>query len=131
MKDTIQTTKAPPAIGPYSQAIRIQARQLLFLSGQIPLDPATGEIVPGGIEAQTERVLMNLKEILEAGGSTLQNVIKTTVYLKNLQDFPKMNEVYARFFVQDPPARSTIEVSGLPRNASVEIDAIAEISQVG
>jgi 2-iminobutanoate/2-iminopropanoate deaminase len=128
MKDTIQTTKAPLAMGPYSQAVRTHAHQLLFLSGQIPLDPTTGEISAGGIEAQTERVLMNLKEILEAGGSSLQNVIKTTVYLKNLQDFPKMNEVYARFFVQNPPARSTIEVSGLPRSASIEIDAIAEIS---
>jgi 2-iminobutanoate/2-iminopropanoate deaminase len=128
MKETIQTPKAPQAIGPYSQAVRTHAHQLLFLSGQIPLDPATGEIVPGGIEAQTERVLINLKEILEAGGSSLQNVIKTTVYLKNLQDFPKMNDVYSRYFVQNPPARSTIEVSGLPRNASIEIDAIAEDS---
>ncbi len=127
MKSVIQTERAPKAIGPYSQAIRARFGELLFLSGQIPLNPETGELVAGDIEQQTERVLKNLEAVLIAGGSSLQQVLKTTVYLKNLDDFPRMNAVYEKFFGEEPPARSTVEVSGLPRQAAVEIDVIAAV----
>ena len=119
----IATEKAPKAIGPYSQAISHHG--IVYLSGQIPLDPATGQIVEGDIAAQTERVLENLKAVLEAAGSSLARVLKTTVFLKNMADFPKMNEVYGRYFVETPPARSTVEVARLPRDVQVEIDCIA------
>jgi 2-iminobutanoate/2-iminopropanoate deaminase len=127
MKSLVATEKAPQAIGPYSQAVRIKCGELLFLSGQIPLDPSSGEVVQGGIESQTRQVLKNLEEVLKAGGSSLESVLKTTVYLRNLDDFPKMNEVYQQFFRKDPPARSTVEVSRLPRQVDVEIDAIAVV----
>jgi 2-iminobutanoate/2-iminopropanoate deaminase len=123
MKQIVATAHAPQAIGPYSQAVTWNG--LAFLSGQIPLDPATGRIVEGDIAVQTERVLENLKAVLEACGSTLAQVLKTTVYLKDMREFPHMNEVYARYFPENPPARATVEVARLPRDARVEIDAIA------
>jgi 2-iminobutanoate/2-iminopropanoate deaminase len=119
----IATEKAPKAIGPYSQAISHGG--IVYVSGQIPLDPATGQLVDGDIAAQAERVLENLKAVLEASGSSLSQVLKTTVFLKNMSDFPKMNEVYGRYFVETPPARSTVEVARLPRDVQVEIDCIA------
>ena len=124
-KDVISTPGAPAAIGPYSQAVR--SGNLLFLSGQIPLDPATCQLIAGDIAAQTERVLKNLAAILEAAGSGLDRVLKTTVYLKDLSEFGKMNEVYGRFFGEKPPARATVEVSRLPRDAAIEIDLVAEV----
>jgi 2-iminobutanoate/2-iminopropanoate deaminase len=124
-KNAISTPLAPAAIGPYSQAIR--SGYLVFLSGQIPLDPQTGNIVEGDAAVQTARVLQNLSAILEAAGSSLGQVLKTTVYLRDLADFAMMNEVYARFFDDTPPARAIVEVARLPRNVSVEIDLIAEV----
>lgn len=124
-RETVGTAGAPAAIGPYSQAIR--AGDFLFCSGQIPLDPSTGKMVEGGIEVQTERVLRNLEAVLSAGGGSLASVVKTTVYLADLVDFPAMNAVYGKFFPQDPPARATVEVSKLPAGARVEIDAVASI----
>ena len=123
MKDRVQTENAPQAIGPYSQAVK--ASGLVFASGQIPIDPATGVVIEGSIAEQTERVLNNIKAVLEAAGSSLERVVKTTVFLADLSDFGEMNEAYGRFFVEVPPARSTVEVSRLPRDARVEIDAIA------
>lgn len=123
MKQQITTEKAPAALGPYSQAIR--ANGFLFLSGQIPLDPASGQLVGGDIRAQTERVLKNLQAVLEAAGSSLAAVVKTTVFLADLTDFTSMNEVYEHFFPQPPPARATVEVARLPRDVKVEIDLIA------
>lgn len=123
MKEIISSDHAPKAIGPYSQGVRVG--NLLFLSGQIPLDPASMQLVEGPIHVQTERVLNNLKAVLEAAGLTLDDVVKTTVYMKNLVEFPKMNEVYSHFFANHPPARSTVEVAKLPRDVQVEIDAIA------
>ena len=124
-KMVIQTAQAPAAIGPYAQAVR--AGNLLFVSGQIPLDPATGQMVAGDITVQTERVLKNLAAILEAAGSNLARVLKTTVYLRDLEDFGKMNAVYAKFLGEDPPARATVQAARLPRDAAVEIDLIAEV----
>lgn len=123
MNRTITASGAPKPVGPYSQAVI--AGGLVFLSGQGPLDPATNRLVEGGIAAQTERVLENLKAVLEASGSSLGQVLKTTVFLKDLNDFRKMNEVYARYFPEDPPARATIEAARLPLDALVEIEAIA------
>lgn len=123
MRETVKAGGAPAAIGPYSQAVR--AEGFLFCSGQIPLDPATGKMVEGGIEAQTERVLRNLEAVISAAGSSLAKVVKTTVYLTDLGDFPVMNAVYGRFFPQDPPARATVQVAKLPAGARVEIDAVA------
>ena len=124
-KQAISTPLAPAAIGPYSQAVR--SGNLVFLSGQIPLDPETGQVVEGDAAVQTARVLQNLSAILEAAGSSLGQVLKTTVYLRDLADFAMMNEVYARFFGDCAPARATVEVARLPRNVSVEIDLIAEV----
>lgn len=125
MKKTVSTEKAPKAIGPYSQAVIHNG--LAYLSGQIPLDPATGQVVEGDIVVQTERVLGNISAVLEACGSSLEKVLKTTVFLKNIGDFPKMNEVYGRYFAGAVPARSTIEAAKLPRDAQIEIDCIAFI----
>lgn len=125
MRKIISSDQAPKAIGPYSQAV-VQ-NGVAYLSGQIPLDPATGQLVEGDIAAQTERVLQNLKAVLEACGASLESVLKTTVFLKDMADFPKMNEVYARYFSSNPPARSTVQAARLPRDVSVEIDAIASI----
>jgi 2-iminobutanoate/2-iminopropanoate deaminase len=124
-KTLIQTAAAPAAIGPYAQAVR--AGNLLFVSGQIPLDPATGQMVAGDITIQTERVLKNIAAILEAAGSGLSKVLKTTVYLRDLEDFGRMNAVYAQFLGENPPARATVQVARLPRDAAVEIDLIAEV----
>jgi 2-iminobutanoate/2-iminopropanoate deaminase len=123
VKEIIKTEHAPNAIGPYSQAVR--AGGFVFCSGQIALDPQTGQFVPGGVQEQTEQVLRNLMAVLEAAGTGLDRVVRTTVFLSNLNDFGAMNEVYARFFGDACPARSTIEAGRLPRDAYVEIDAIA------
>jgi len=124
-RKSVRTDRAPAAIGPYSQGIACGG--FLFCSGQIPLDPASGKMVEGGIEAQTERVLRNLEAVLAAGGSSLAAVVRTTVYLADLGDFPAMNAVYGRFFPADPPARATVQAAKLPAGARVEIDAIASI----
>jgi 2-iminobutanoate/2-iminopropanoate deaminase len=124
-KHVIATSQAPAAIGPYSQAIR--SGNLVFVSGQIPIDPATGRVVEGDIAVQTERVLKNLAAILEAGGSNLPKVLKTTVYLRDMNDFARMNEVYGQFFRENPPARGTVQVARLPRDVAVEIEVIAEV----
>lgn len=126
-KQAISTSAAPAAIGPYSQAIR--SGNLLFVSGQIPLDPVSGQIAEGDVAAQTERVMQNLSGILQAAGSSLAQVLRTTVYLTDMADLAKMNEVYARFFTECPPARATVQVARLPRNVSVEIDLIAEVEK--
>ena len=123
MKEIVQTKSAPQAIGPYSQAIK--TRGMVFASGQIPIDPATGQFVSGGIEEQTEQVLKNLSAVLEAAGSDLSRVIKTTVFLADMNEFAAMNEVYGRFFSEQPPARATVEAARLPRDARVEIEAMA------
>jgi 2-iminobutanoate/2-iminopropanoate deaminase len=125
MKKIISTERAPKAIGPYSQAVI--SNGWAFLSGQIPLDPATNQIIEGGIGVQTERVLENLKSVLEAAGSSLERVVKTTVYLKDMGEFAIMNEVYGRYFASNPPARATVEVARLPRDVRVEIDCIAGV----
>jgi 2-iminobutanoate/2-iminopropanoate deaminase len=125
MKTIVSTERAPKAIGPYSQAVI--SNGWVFVSGQIPLDPATNQIVEGGIAEQTERVLENLKNVLEAAGSSLERVVKTTVYLKDMGEFAKMNEVYGRYFTTTPPARATVEAARLPRDVSVEIDCIASV----
>ena len=125
MKKIISTDRAPKAIGPYSQAV--VSHGLAFLSGQIPLDPATGQIVEGDITWQTTRVLENLKAVLEAAGSSLELVVKTTVYLKDMGEFVKMNDVYATYFPENPPARATVEAARLPKDVRVEIDCIAEV----
>jgi len=126
-KEVIATGKAPAAIGPYSQAVK--ADNLIYTAGQIALDPATGQVVPGGVGPQTARVLENLKIILEAAGSSLDKAVKATVYLKDFNDFMAMNAVYGTYLGKDgaPPARSTVEVSRLPKDVLVEIDLIAEV----
>jgi 2-iminobutanoate/2-iminopropanoate deaminase len=126
MHKTISTEHAPKAIGPYSQAIVCNG--FAFLSGQIPLDPATGQVIEGDITWQTERVLDNLRSVLEAAGSSLDRIVKTTVYLKDMEEFAKMNAVYARYFPEHPPARSTVEAARLPRDVRVEIDCIASVA---
>ena len=123
MKQIIKTESAPQAIGPYSQAVRAGA--LVFASGQIPLDPQTGQFVEGGVAEQTEQVLRNLSAVLEAAGTSLDRVVKTTVFLADMNDFAAMNEIYGRYFSQDAPARATVEAARLPRDARVEIEAIA------
>lgn len=123
MKEIIATDRAPQAIGPYSQAVR--AGNLVFASGQIPIDPATGQFVSGGVAEQTEQVLKNLTALFEAAGVRLDQVVKTTVFLADMDDFTAMNEVYGRFFSEAPPARATVQAARLPRDARVEIEAIA------
>jgi 2-iminobutanoate/2-iminopropanoate deaminase len=123
MRQVIATDRGPKAIGPYSQAIK--AGGLVFLSGQIPLDPATQQLIAGDVATQTERVLQNISGILDAAGTSLSKVVKTTVFLKNMNDFAAMNEVYGRHFSSQPPARSTVEVARLPKDVLVEIDVIA------
>ena len=126
MKKIVATEKAPKAIGPYSQAVVHNG--IAYLSGQIPLDPATGQLVEGDIAAQTTRVLENLQAVLEACGSSLDKVLKTTVFIQDMREFAKMNEVYGKYFSENPPARSTVEAARLPRDVRVEIDAIAIVS---
>jgi 2-iminobutanoate/2-iminopropanoate deaminase len=127
MKKLISTDKAPAAIGPYSQAIQFSG--LLFVSGQIAIDPKTGEFVEGGIEAQTEQVLENLKAIIEEAGMTLKNVLKCSCFLKNMDDFVTFNSIYDRYFGDNPPARETIEVARLPKDAMVEVSAICGVEK--
>lgn len=122
-KEIIATQNAPQAIGPYSQAVK--ANGFVFTAGQVAIDPATGNVIEGDVRRQTERVMQNLKAILQASGSSLDNVVKTTVFLKNMSDFAAMNEVYGTFFTSRQPARSTVEVAQLPKNVLVEIDVIA------
>jgi 2-iminobutanoate/2-iminopropanoate deaminase len=123
MKEQVGTDMAPQAIGPYSQAIK--ANGFVFASGQVPIDPATGKIVEGGIREQTNRVLTNLAHVLQAAGSSLAQAVKLTVFLADMEDFAEMNEVYAGFFPAPPPARTTVQVSRLPRDARIEIDVVA------
>ncbi|HZC21870.1 MAG TPA: RidA family protein [Candidatus Binatia bacterium] len=123
MREIVSTKDAPQAIGPYSQAIK--ANGFIFVSGQIPIDPTTQQVITGDVGAQTDRVLRNLSEILEAAGSGLGKVVRTTVFLKNMSEFAAMNEVYGKYFSSAPPARSTIEVARLPKDVLVEIDVIA------
>jgi 2-iminobutanoate/2-iminopropanoate deaminase len=122
-KKIIFTAKAPKAIGPYSQAIRTES--MVYTAGQVGLDPTSGELVDGGVEAQTRQALTNLKSVLEAADSGLSFVVKTTVFLKDMNDFAQMNGIYAEFFAKDPPARSTVAVAALPKGALVEIEAVA------
>jgi 2-iminobutanoate/2-iminopropanoate deaminase len=124
-KEIIATDRAPQAIGPYSQAVR--AGNLIFASGQIPIDPATGQFVSGGIAEQTEQVLKNLTALFESAGVSLTQVVKTTVFLSDMEDFTAMNEVYGRFFSEAAPARATVQAARLPRDAKVEIEAIAVV----
>ena len=123
MREIIKTESAPAAIGPYSQAVR--AGGFIFASGQIPLDPKTGEFVAGGVAEQTEQVMRNLSAVLEAAGSGMERIVKTTVFLADMNDFAAMNEVYGRYFKENPPARATVQAARLPRDARVEIEVIA------
>jgi 2-iminobutanoate/2-iminopropanoate deaminase len=125
VREAISTPSAPAAIGPYSQAV--SAGGFLFVSGQIPLDPASGKLVDGDIAAQTHRVFKNLEEILKAGGTSFDAVVRTTVYLADMNDFPAMNEVYATYFSSPAPARATVQAARLPRDARIEIDLIAKL----
>ncbi len=123
MRETIETNHAPSPIGPYAQAVR--ANGFVFVSGQIPIDPATGAVVEGDIGAQTHQVMKNVAAILDAAGSGLSRVVKTSIFLKNLDDFPEMNRVYAEYLGENKPARATVQVSRLPRDVRVEIEAVA------
>jgi 2-iminobutanoate/2-iminopropanoate deaminase len=125
MKSAVSTAKAPAAIGPYSQAIK--AGNLVFVSGQLPINPATGQLLTGAIEEQTEQVIRNIQAILEAAGASLENVVKTTLFIRDMNDFAKINEAYAKFFKTCPPARATVQVARLPKDAGIEIEAIAAL----
>ena len=125
MKQIVITDKAPGVIGPYSQAVK--TGNLLFTSGMIPIDPSTGQLVEGGIEVQAEQALKNIKNLVEASGSSLEKVVKTVVFIKNMDDFAKVNEIYSKYFVSDCPARSCVEVARLPKDVLIEIEAIAEL----
>ncbi|MDP9264283.1 MAG: RidA family protein [Acidobacteriota bacterium] len=125
MRYPVDSNEAPKAIGPYSQGIK--AGGFVFVSGQVALDPKTGEMVAGDVAAQTDRVLQNLRAVVEAAGSDMDRVVKSTVYLRTMADFAAMNEVYKKYFKQEPPARATVAVAGLPKDALVEIDVIAEV----
>jgi 2-iminobutanoate/2-iminopropanoate deaminase len=125
MNEVISTSEAPGAIGPYSQAIK--SGGFVFCSGQIPIDTATGEFVPGGVSEQTDQVLKNLGAVLKAAGSSLENVVKTTVFLADMNDFAEMNEVYGRYFSSNKPARATVQAARLPRDARVEIECVATV----
>ena len=125
-KEVIIAERAPKAIGPYSVGIRVYP--LVYTAGQVGIDRATGELVPGGVEAETRQVLFNLQNVLESAGSSLSQVVKTTVFLRDLADFARMNAVYAEYFSEKPPARSTVQVAGLPKGAAVEIEAVAIVT---
>lgn len=128
MKKVINSKSAPAAIGPYSQAISVDAgSQLIFFSGAIALDPATGQLVTGGTEAETKQVMANIEGLLKEIGASFENVVKSTIYLKDIADFTAVNQIYGGYFRKDPPARSTVEVSHLPRNAKVEIEVIVAL----
>lgn len=127
MKEIIHTEKAPAALGPYSQGIN--TGNLIFTSGQLPIDPENGEMVSDDIKKAAERCILNLKAVLEAAGSSLKNVIKTTVFIKNMDDFAAVNQVYGEYFTENYPARSCVEVSRLPKDALVEIEAVAEVNE--
>ena len=122
IRTIISTDKAPGAIGPYSQAVKTEA--MVFVSGQLALDPASGNLITGDIKAETRQAMQNLKSILEAAGSSLEKVVKTTLFIKDMNDFPMINEVYGEFFQNDPPARACVEVARLPKDANVEIEAV-------
>ncbi|MEJ2262405.1 MAG: RidA family protein [Anaerolineales bacterium] len=122
-KQVVRTDKAPQAIGPYSLGVRVG--EMVFSAGQIGIDPQSGEVVSGGIEAETRQALLNLQAVLEAAGASLENVVKTTVFLRDINEFGRMNDVYAEFFTAKPPARSAVQVAALPRGVAVEIEAIA------
>jgi 2-iminobutanoate/2-iminopropanoate deaminase len=122
-RNVINTDKAPKAIGPYSAGIKTD--EMIFASGSLGIDPATGEFVPGGVKEQTRQALKNLEQVLQAGGGSLETVVKTTVFMQDLSEFSNMNDVYAEFFPTDPPARSAVQVAALPKGAAVEIEAIA------
>jgi 2-iminobutanoate/2-iminopropanoate deaminase len=126
-KSIVQTDTAPRAVGPYSQAVKLEGEPLIFVSGQIALDPKTGDRIHGGVVQETRRVMENLKLILQAAGSSLDKVVKTTVFLSSMDDFGVMNEVYSEYFKENPPARSTIEVSRLPKGMKVEVEAVAHL----
>ncbi len=123
VKECIETKKAPAAIGPYSQGIK--AGQLIFTSGQLPMDPTTGELVGGGMEEQAERALENMKAVLESAGASMGGVVKVTVFLKDMGDFADMNQVYSKYFSENPPARSCVQVTKLPKDVRIEIEAVA------
>ncbi|RDE12940.1 MAG: reactive intermediate/imine deaminase [Candidatus Thorarchaeota archaeon] len=125
-REVVFTDKSPKAIGPYSQAIKVKG--LVFCSGQVAINPKTGETVTGSITAQAKQILENLKTVLEASGSSLDKVVKTTVFLRDMKDFQEMNTEYAKWFSKNPPARSTVQVAALPRDSGIEIDAIATVS---
>ena len=127
-KNIVLTNSAPAPIGPYNQGVTV-AGSLLFTAGQIPIDPQTGQLIQGDIKAQTRQVLKNVQAIVEQGGSSLQNVVKTTVFLKDMNEFAGMNEVYAEFFKTNPPARSTVEVARLPKDVKVEIETVAAVEE--
>jgi 2-iminobutanoate/2-iminopropanoate deaminase len=126
MKKIISTTDAPAAVGPYSQAVRVGST--IYCAGQIPLDPKSGQIVAGGIDAQTRRVMENITAVLKAEGLTFENIVKTTIFLMDMADFQTVNEIYGSYFNQQPPARSTVQVAGLPKGARVEIEVLAVAS---
>lgn len=125
MKETIITNRAPQAIGPYAQAVKVKPGEILYCSGQIPINPSNGQVVEGPPEAQAEQVMKNLKAIIESGGFTMDNIVKTTIFLTNLGSFAAVNKVYESYFQEPFPARSTVQVSALPKAVSVEIEAIA------
>jgi len=126
-RDVITTNDAPKAIGPYSQAIRVTGGTTIYCSGQIPLDPATGEMVQGDVAAQTVRVMENLKAVLAAAGAGFEHVVRCNIFLADMNDFGKVNEVYGRYFTSNPPSRATVQVARLPRDSRVEIDCVAAL----
>jgi 2-iminobutanoate/2-iminopropanoate deaminase len=130
LRNVIRTENAPAAIGPYSQGIAVKPGLLIFTAGQLPVDVGTGQIVEGGIEEQTKKSLENVKAVVEAGGGRMEDVVKTTVFLKDMNDFAKMNDVYKTFFQNDPPARSAIEAARLPKDVLVEIECVALVRNI-
>lgn len=128
-REAIQTEKAPQAIGPYAQAVKVDCGKMIFCSGQIPLDPKTGQMVEGDIAAQTRQVMENLRAVLEAGGATFANVVRCNIFLADMDDFAVVNEIYGQYFPENPPSRATVQVARLPKDSRVEIDCIAVLAQ--